>query len=50
LTNGVIFADFAPFVSIKEGKTTFKRALSIRANFGSIARTYTLAALALRGW
>ena len=32
LAGGVIFADFAPVVSIKDGKSTFKRALSIRAN------------------
>ena len=32
LAYGVIYADFAPVVSIKDGKTTLKRALSIRAN------------------
>ena len=32
LADGVIYADFAPVVSIKDGKTTLKRALSIRAN------------------
>jgi len=32
LSKGVITADFAPVVSIKDGKTTLKRALSVRAN------------------
>ena len=32
LANGVIFADFAPVVSVKEGKATVKRALSLRLN------------------
>ena len=32
LSDGVIYADFAPVVSVKEGKTTLKRVLSIRAN------------------
>ena len=30
LYNGVIFADFAPVVSVKEGKATIKKVLSIR--------------------
>ena len=32
LANGVIYADFAPVVSVKEGKATLKRTLSIRIN------------------
>ena len=32
LANGVIYADFAPVVSVKEGKSTLKRTLSIRTN------------------
>ena len=32
LSGGVIYADFAPVVSVKEGKTTLKRVLSVRAN------------------
>ena len=32
LTNCVIFASFAPVVSLKEGKATVKKALSLRAN------------------
>ncbi len=32
LANGVIYADFAPVVSLKEGKTTVKKVLSIRSN------------------
>ena len=32
LAGGVIHADFAPVVSIKDGKTTLKCALSVRAN------------------
>ena len=32
LANGVIFADFAPVVSVKDVKATAKRVLSIRAN------------------
>ncbi len=32
LSDGVIYADFAPVVSVKDGKTTLKRGLSVRAN------------------
>ena len=32
LANGVIYADFAPVVSVKDGKATLKKALSVRAN------------------
>ena len=32
LSGGVIFTDFAPVVSVKDGKATVKRILSIRAN------------------
>ena len=32
IANGVIFADFAPVVLLKEGKTTIKKVLSIRSN------------------
>ena len=32
VSSGVIFADFAPIVSLKEEKTTIKRVLSIRTN------------------
>jgi hypothetical protein len=32
LSQGKIIADFAPVVSVKVGKATFKYALSIRAN------------------
>ena len=32
LKNGVIYADFAPVISVKEGSVTVKRVLSIRTN------------------
>ena len=32
LSKGMIIADFAPVVSMKEGKTTVKRVLSIGTN------------------
>ena len=35
IADGVIHADFAPIVSVKDGKTTLKRALSIQANLWS---------------
>ena len=32
ISEGAIHADFAPIVSVKEGKATVKHALSVRAN------------------
>ena len=32
LANGVIYADFAPVLSVKDDKATLKKTLSIRAN------------------
>jgi len=32
LTNGVLFADFVPVVSVKTGKSTVKKSMYIRTN------------------